>query len=174
MSKREGNHSKATGNRKSHGRLRNHVIPEAHMRRFAEEDLVYTFDFVRAQKCRSYNPPRQNVKNATVFKGFYTDEYEVKLSEQFEQGVKEIMDKIMGGQQLVPDERNRLSRYIHAYRVRSPWMLRLMRNRYETDMRDAIQELSGQLSFVQKSLYDMDRPIDEDFFEGMRSILANR
>ena len=89
------------------------------MRRFAEEDLVYTFDFVRAQKCRSYNHTRQNVTNATVFKGFDTDKYEVKLSEQFEQGVKEIMDKIIGDQLLLPDERIRLSRYIHAYRVRS-------------------------------------------------------
>ena len=173
MSRRQRKPSKATGNRKNHGRLRNHVIPEAHMRRFAEENLVYTFDFVRAQKCRSYNQTRQNPTKATVFKGFYTDKYEVKLSEQFEQGVREIMDKIIGDQLLLPDERIRLSRYIHAYRVRGPWMLRLMQNRYETDMRDAIQELSGQLSFVQKSLYDIDRPIDENFSEEMRGVLAN-
>ena len=98
----------------------------------------------------------------------------MKLSEQFEQGVKEIMDKVIGEQQLVPDDRIRLSRYIHAYRVRSPGMLRLMRNRYEPYMRDAIQELSDRVSFVQASLYDIDLPIDEDFFEEMKSVLANK
>ena len=174
MSRRQGKPSKAIGNRKNHGRIRNHVIPEAHMRRFAEENLVYTFDFIMAQKYRSYDPPRQNVKNATVLKGFYTDAYEQKLSEQFEQGAKEIMDKIIGEQQLAPDERSRLSRYIHAYRIRSPRMLRLLQNRYEPYMRDAIQELSDQSSFVQKSLYDTDQPIDEGLFEEKRRILAIR
>ena len=102
MSRRQRNLPRQLATEKNNGRLRNHVIPEAHMRRFAEEDLVYTFDFVRAQKCRSYNPPRQNPKNATVFKGFYTDKYEAILSEQYEQGVKEIMDKIIGDQLLLP------------------------------------------------------------------------
>ncbi len=144
------------------------------MRRFAVEDLVYTFDFTVAQGCRSYRPPRQNVNNATVIRGFYTDEYEKNLSQKFEDGVKEIADKIIGEQQLALDERIRLSRYIYAYRARSPWMLHQLQSRYQPDMRDILQEFSRQLSFVQASLYDMDRPIDEDFFKEMRTTFESR
>ena len=144
------------------------------MRRFADSEFVYTFDLTLAQRSRSYRPPLQNVHNATVFRGFYTDEYERKLSQEFEQGVREIADQITGGQQLALDERIRLSRYIHAYRVRSPWMLRQLQRRYEPDMRDIIREFSSQLSFIQASLRDMDRPIDEDFFKEMTSVLESR
>ena len=174
MARRQRKPSTPTSNRRKHGRIRNHVIPKAHMRRFAERDFVYTFDFTLAQRCRSYRPPLQNVENATVFRGFYTNEYEKKLSEEFEQGMTEIADKITGGQQLAPDERIRLSRYIHAYRVRSPWMLQQLRRRYESDMRDIIQEFTSQWSFVQASLRDMDRPIDEDFSKEMTSVLEGR
>ena len=144
------------------------------MRRFADREFVYTFDLTLAQRCRSYRPPLQNVRNATVFRGFYTDEYERKLSQEFEQGVREIADQITGGQQLALDERIKLSRYIHAYRVRSPWMLRQLQSRYEPDMRDIIQEFTSQWFFVQASLRDMDRPIDVDFFKEMTSVLESR
>lgn len=174
MGRRQGKPYKPTGTRRNRGRIRNHVIPKAHMRRFAVEDLVYTFDFTVAQGCRSYRPPRQNVNNATVIRGFYTDEYEKNLSQKFEDGVKEIADKIIGEQQLALDERIRLSRYIYAYRARSPWMLHQLQSRYQPDMRDILQEFSRQLSFVQASLYDMDRPIDEDFFKEMRTTFESR
>ena len=144
------------------------------MRRFAEGEFVYTFDFTLAQESRSYRAPRQNVRNATVFRGFYTDEYEKKLSQQFEQGVREIADKITARQQLALDERITLSRYIHAYRVRSPWMLRQLQKRYEADMRDITQEFTSQWSFLQESLRDMEAPIDENFSKEMTRVLESR
>ena len=79
MSKREGNHSEATGNRKNHGRRRNHVIPKFHMRLFAEKDFVYTFDFAVEQRTRRYNPPRQNINNATILNGIDLDLFDVTL-----------------------------------------------------------------------------------------------
>ena len=144
------------------------------MRRIAEGEFVYTFDFTVAQGCRSYRLPRQNVRNATVFTGFYTDDYERKLSQQFEQGVTEIAAKITGKQQLTFKERIVLARYMHAYRFRSPWMLRQLQSRYQSDMRDIVQELTSQWSFVQESLRDMERPIDESFFDEVTRILESR
>ena len=144
------------------------------MRRFAEGEFVYTFDFTLAQSCRSYRPPRQNVRNATVFTGFYTDDYEKILSQQFEQGMTEIADKITGKQQLTVNERIALARYMHAYRFRSPWMLRQLQRRYRADISDIIQEFTSQWSFVQESLRDMERPIDESFSKEMTRILESR
>ena len=174
MAQRQGESSKPTNNRKNHGQLRNHGIHEAHIRRFAQEGLVYTFDFYTAQRRRSYTPLRQSPGNATVVKGLYTDEYEKKLSQQFEQGVKEIMDKIIEEGQLAPDERIRLSRYIYAYRVRSTWMLRFLQSRYGPYMRDAIQDLSDRMNFVQESLHDAGEPIDEEFFEEAKDVIASK
>lgn len=144
------------------------------MRLFAKGNVVYTFDVDIARTRQNYSPHLQSINKATVFKGFYTDEYEDNLSQRFEQGVKTILEKIAMGQQLGEEERLRLSRYIYAYRYRSPWMLRLLRNKYEPEMRVVIQEQSQMVTFLQSTLPDNGRPIEEDLFKKMRTILADK
>ena len=118
-------------NNSRQGHLRNHIIPIFHMRQFAQDDLVYTYDFEEAKKTSKYSPPHQSVNNATVFKGFYTDEQERRLAEQFEQGIKVILEKMNDQHQLTPDERLKVCRYIYAYRTRTHWMLgQLLQDNY--------------------------------------------
>ena len=164
--------STMTRNNSRQGHLRNHIIPIFHMRQFAQDDLVYTYDFEEAKKTSKYSPPRQSVNNATVFKGFYTDEQERRLAEQFEQGIKVILEKMNDQHQLTPDERQKFCRYIYAYRTRTHWMLKLLQDNYVPNIHQFLQERSEAWSFTQKALYDMDQPIDDSLFETVNSIIS--
>ena len=162
-----------TRNNSRQGHLRNHIIPIFHMRQFAQDDLVYTYDFEEAKKTSKYSPPHQSVNNATVFKGFYTDEQERRLAEQFEQGIKVILEKMNDQHQLTPDERLKVCRYIYAYRTRTHWMLGHLQDNYSPYMQQILQDQSEIWSFIQKSLYDTDQPIDDSLFEKAHRILSS-
>ena len=165
-------HSTMTESNSRYGQLRNHVIPIFHMRRFAHDALVYTYDIEEAKKASRYGPPRQSVNNATVVRGFYTDEQESHLSEQFEQGIKAILNKIDEQYPLSSDERLRFCRYIYAYRIRTHWMLRTLQDNYRPYMQQFIREESEKWSFVQTALYDTNQPIDDRFFENVNQALS--
>ena len=156
------------------GRRRSHVIPKFHLKLFAIKDIVCVFDIELARIGRKYRPVTQSVNNATVIKGFYTDQYEDRLSQRFEEGIKAIMEKIVMEQKLRHDERLRLSRYIYVYRYRSPWMLRLLQNKYDTEYADVIREYSQTIAFLESALYNRGHPIDEGLFAEMGKILADK
>ena len=163
-----------TRNNSRQGHLRNHIIPIFHMRQFTQDDRVYTYDFEEAKKTSKYSPPHQSVNNATVFRGFYTDEQERRLAEQFEQGIKVILEKMNDQHQLTPDERLNFCRYIYAYRTRTHWMLGLLQYNYLPYMQEIIQEQAEIWSFTQKSLYDTDQPMNDSLFETVHSIFSSK
>ena len=165
-------HSTMTGSNSRHGQLRNHVIPIFHMRLFAHDGLVYTYDIEEAKKASRYRPPRQSVNNATVFRGFYTDEQESRLSEQFEQGINPLLKKIDEQHQLSSEERQKFCRYIYAYRIRTHWMLRTLQGNYRSYMQQILQEESEKWAFIQTALYDTNQPIDDSFFENVNQVLS--
>ena len=142
------------------------------MRHFAIEDRVYLFDFAEERKSARYTPPRPNVNNATVFRGFYTDKLEDNLAQRFESGIDTLLGKVTEEQQLTLEERKMLSRYLYAYMLRSPWMLNRLQYRYEPDMRHIIKEMGDSLSFVYAALYDTDHRIGSVPLEEVKGILS--
>ena len=98
------------GQRSNYGTLRNHIIPMFHMRNFArktdDRDVVYLYDLEEARTEHRYHSKQFNVKNAAVQKGFYTNEYESELADEYESPSVEPIRKLITG----PDHNTRRKR----------------------------------------------------------------
>ena len=123
--------------RVSYGRIRNHVIPELHLRRFGIDGKVYLFDLVRYKEERNYKANFVSVNDATVQKGIYTDNYEQTLSKEIENSTPRVLDNLEARSQLSIEDRTLLSRYIHAFHFRT----HKMRAKMEAEIRQAMVEL---------------------------------
>ncbi len=109
----------ATVNRINQGRLRNHIIPKQHSYRFSNDGNLFMFDIERYRVDRRYKGTPMSFNNATVQRGFYTDEYEQELAEKVENDAKHVFDLLIDQAQLAIEDRMKLARYIHVYHYRT-------------------------------------------------------
>lgn len=155
--------------RLNYGTLRNHIIPQFHMRNFAEtiayKDMVYLYNLENAKKVRNYKPKRLTVENAAVQKGFYTDEYESRLAEEYESPAAPAITKMITGQALTFDEREAVAAYLLSYNTRSPSLLTSITEMYSLLSGEYINHIKENFSTIKEALVNRGEPIDEKFFE---------
>ena len=148
--------------RLNYGTLRNHIIPQFHMRNFAEtiayKDMVYLYNLENAKKVRNYKPKRLTVENAAVQKGFYTDEYESRLAEEYESPAAPAITKMITGQALTFDEREAVAAYLLSYNTRSPSLLTSITEMYSLLSGEYINHIKENFSTIKEALVNRGEP----------------
>ncbi len=156
------------GQRSNYGTLRNHIIPMFHMRNFArnihDRDVVYLYDLQEARTEQRYSPKQLTVENVAVQKGFYTDEYESKLADEYERPAVGPIRKLITGQVITPDERELVAAYLMRYQLRSHSMLRHIQELYAQSAEEHIDRIKGTYSTVHKTLSNRGEQVDEELF----------
>ena len=159
------------GNRSNYGTLRNHIIPMSHMRNFArnihDRDVLYLYDLEEAGREQSYKPKQLTVENAAVQKGFYTNEYESKLAEEYESPAVPAIRKLIGGQIITSEERGPIAAYLMSYQFRSHSMLKYIQEIYAQSSEEYINRIKGTYSTIQETLINRGEQVDEEFFAGI-------
>ena len=157
--------------RSNYGTLRNHIIPIFHMRDFArkmhDRDVVYLYDLEEAGREQSYSPKPLTVENAAVQKGFYTNEYESKLAEEYESPAVAAIRKLITGQTITSEERGSIAAYLTSYQVRSHSMQKFIRELYVQSSEEYINHIKGTYSTIQETLINRGEQVDEEFFAGI-------
>ena len=159
------------GQRSNYGTLRNHIIPMSHMRYFArnirDRDAVYLYNLEEAGREQSYNPKLLTVENAAVQKGFYTNEYESRLAEEFESPAVAAIRKLITGQIITSEERGSIAAYLMSYQFRSHSMQKYIRELYVQSSEEYINHIKGTYSTIQETLVNRGEQVDEEFFAGI-------
>ena len=155
--------------RLNYGTLRNHIIPQFHMRNFAktidDNDIVYLYNLEDARKERNYKPKKLTVENSAVQKGFYTDEYESRLAEKYEDQAAPAIRNLIAGKTLTFDERKSTAAYLLSYHFRSPSLLTSMTEMYSLLSGEYINHVKENFSTIKEALVNRGDPIDEKFFD---------
>ena len=120
------------------GTIRNHIIPKQHLYRFSSDGTLFLFDIERSRVDRRYKGISTTVNNATVQKGFYTNEYERELAKKVENDAKYVMDLLIDQAQLTIEDRTTLARYMHVYHFRT----HKMKAKLEKEFRPTLQEMA--------------------------------
>ena len=140
----------------------------SHMRNFARNinsrDMVYLYDLEEASKEQGYKPKLLSVKDAAVQKGFYTDEYESKLADEYESPAVESIRKLIGGQVITPDERKHIAAYLMRFQLRSHGMRRHVQELYAQSAGEHIDSIKETYSTVHEALIDRGEQVDEELF----------
>ena len=156
------------GHRSNHGTLRNHVIPMSHMRHFAsklrERDIVYLYDLEKARKEPNYSPKQLTLENAAVQKGFYTNEYESKLADEYEFPALAAIGKLIAGQNITWEEREHVAAYLMSYQFRSHSMLNFTRKLYAESSEGYIDHVKETYSTIRDTLVNRGEQVDEELF----------
>ena len=159
------------GQRLNHGNLRNHIIPISHMSNFArnihDREVVYLYDLEDSSRKKGYRPKQITVKNAAVQKGFYTNEYESKLAEEYENPAVAAIRKLITGQIITPGERGAIAAYLMSYNFRSHSMLKYIHDLYVQSSEEHISYVKGTYSTIQETLINRGEQLDEEFFSGI-------
>ena len=159
--------------RSNYGTLRNHIIPMSHMRNFArnihDRDVVYLYGLEEAGSEQSYSPKRLTVENAAVQKGFYTNEYELKLAEEYESPAVAAIRKLITGQTITSEERGAIAAYLMSYQFRSHSMLKYIHELYVQSSEESINHIKGTYSTIQETLINRGEQVDEELFAGIAS-----
>ena len=157
--------------RANHGNQRNHIIPISHMSNFArkihDRNVVYLYDLEDASRKKSYRPKQLTVNNAAVQKGFYTNEYESKLADEYESPAVTAMRKLITGQIITPEEREAIAAYLMSYQLRSHSMLKYVHDLYVQSAGKHINYVKGTYSTIQEALINRGEQIDEELFAGI-------
>ena len=140
----------------------------SHMRNFAKNisgrDMVYIYDLEEAGKEQGYKPKRLPVKDAAVQKGFYTNEHESKLADEYESPAVEPIRKLITGQIITPDERGRIASYLMRYQLRSHSMQRHVQELYAQSGKEHIDSIKATYSTVHDALINRGEQVDEELF----------
>ena len=157
--------------RSNYGTLRNHIIPMSHMRNFArniyDRDVVYLYDLEEASRKQKYSPKPLTVENAAVQKGFYTNEYESKLNEEYESPAVVAIRKLITGQIIPSEERGPIAAYLMSYQLRSHSMLKYVNELYIQSSEEYINHIKGTYSTIQETFINRGEQVDEEFFAGI-------
>ena len=157
--------------RSNYGTLRNHIIPMSHMRNFArnidDRDVVYLYDLEAAGRQKRYSPQSLTVENAVVQKGFYTNEYESKLAQEYESPAVTAIRKLITDQIITSDEREYIAAYLMSYQFRSHSMLKYIHDLYVQSSEEYINHIKGTYSTIRETLINRGEQLDEEFFAGI-------
>lgn len=157
--------------RSNYGTLRNHIIPMFHMSNFArsidDKDVVYLYDLQDASRKKSYMSKQLTVENSAVQKGFYTNEYESKLADEYESPAVAGIRKLTTYQIITSEEREHIAAYLMSYQLRSHSMLKYVHDLYVQSSGKHINYVKGTYSTIQEVLINRGEQIDEEFFAGM-------
>ena len=157
--------------RLNYGTLRNHIIPQFHMRKFAktidDNDLVYLYNLEDAKKERNYKPKRLTVENAAVQKGFYTDEYESRLAEKYEYPADLAIGKMIVGETLTLEERESTAAYLLSYHTRSPSQLTFINKQSVPWSEEGLNYIKRTYSTIREALLERGETLNEEFFDGI-------
>ncbi len=166
------------GQRPNYGTLRNHIIPMFHMRNFAsktdDRDVVNQYDLEEARTRQKYYPKQVNVKNAAVQKGFYTNEYESKLADEYESPAVEPIKRLITGQIITREERGHIAAYLMRFQSRSHRMQRYMEELYARSSEEHINRIKETHSTVQEALVNRGEQVDEEFFTKIMEFEGSR
>ena len=159
------------GQRSNYGTLRNHIIPMSHMRNFArtvdEKDVVYLYDLEKASRERKYSPKQLTVENSAVQKGFYTNDYEAKLANEYETPAVEAIRKLIAGEIITMEEREPIATYIMSFQSRSHSMLKYIHDLYIQSSEEYINHIKETYSTIQEALVNRGEQVDEELFAGI-------
>ena len=141
------------------------------MRNFAktidDKDMVYLYNLEDAKKERGYKPKTLTVENSAVQRGFYTDEYESRLSKEYESPAAPAITKMIRGQTLTFDDREAVAAYLLSYNTRSPSQLTSITKMYSLLSGEYIDHIKENFSTIKEALVNRGDPIDEKFFDGI-------
>ena len=129
-----------------------------------DKDVVYLYDLEKAATDKRYNPKQLTVENAAVQKGFYTNEYESRLADEYESPAVAAIRKLIDGQILTSRERASIAVYVMSYQFRSHRMLNNLRQLYVQLSEEYIDQIKETYSTVQENLTNRGEQIDEEFF----------
>ena len=161
------------GQRSNHGTLRNHIIPMFHMRHSArntdDNDVVYLYDLKEAGRRQSYSPKQLTVENAEVQKGFYSNDYESTLAEEFESPAAAPIRKLTTDETITLEERVSVAAYLMSYQLRSHSMRKYIQELYIQSSEDYLSNIKEHYSSVKDILINRGEQIDEAFFVKLAS-----
>lgn len=132
-----------------------------------DKDVVHLYDLQDASRKKSYMPKQLTVENSAVQKGFYTNEYESKLADEYESPAVAGIRKLITYQIITSEEREHIAAYLMSYQLRSHSMLKYVHDLYVQSSGKHINYVKGTYSTIQEVLINRGEQIDEEFFAGM-------